>query len=81
VLTVQNPFRLSLTANVLSAEKVIFLLKTSLISLDIESFLRLTKNMPNVGTLQNPQVGVQPSPQMGPGANPEQSDPFHLGGH
>ncbi len=49
--------------------------------LDIESFLRLTKNMPNVGTLQNPQVGMQPSPSMGPGANPEQTDPFHLGGH
>jgi len=37
--------------------------------------------MPNVGTLQNPQVGMQPSPSMGPGANPEQTDPFHLGGH
>jgi hypothetical protein len=48
---------------------------------DIESFLRLTKNMPNVGTLQNPPVGMQPSPSMNPGAHPEQSDPFHLGGH
>jgi len=52
---------------------------------DIESFLRLTKNMPNVATLQNnPQVqaGLQPSPEMGPrSANGNQVDRFQLGGN